>query len=151
VYADVLDQGGYVQYCYQNFLDPDINSSSFNSLNASPPKLDKKMMPYLQHAKQNCPKRAEDCEYRHFKDIIKAYLDSKHAGVTASKKAIHDKSKEKNKALNKVSSTRPSQIHANSEPGPTPTGQGYHHLSPTTLLFPCTILTTLPIITTISL
>jgi hypothetical protein len=101
-------------------LHPDINSSSFNSLNASPQKIDKKMMPCFQHAKQNCPKRAEECQYSHDRAVIKAYLDFRHSKVTGSKKAVHDKTKETFKALNK-----PSQIHSNNKHRPIPTGQGY--------------------------
>jgi len=36
------------------------------------PKLDKKMMPCFQHAKQNCPKKADECQYSHDRAVIKA-------------------------------------------------------------------------------
>ena len=109
VYQDVLDQPSYVQYCYQNYLYPDLNPSALSSVSAPASELDKKMMPFFQHAKQNCPNKADECQYSHDRAVIKAYLDTQHAKVTGSKKAIHDKTKETFKALNKSSSFRPSQ------------------------------------------
>ena len=125
VYQDVLDQPSYVQYCYQHFLYPDLNPSSLSSVSTPVPKLDKKMMPCFQHAKQNCPKKADECQYSHDRAVIKAYLDAQHAKVTGSKKAIHDKTKETFKALNKSPSFRPSQIQSNNKPRPIPTGTGH--------------------------
>jgi hypothetical protein len=56
--------------------------------------------------------KADECQYSHDRAVIKAYLDTQHAKVTGSKKAIHDKTKETFKALKKSSSFRPSQIHS---------------------------------------
>ena len=108
VYQDVLDQPSYVQCCYQNFLYPDLIPSSLSSVSAPAPKLDKKMMPCFQHAKHNCPKKADECQYSHDRAVIKAYLDTQHAKVTNSNKAIPDKTKETFKTLNKSPSFRPS-------------------------------------------
>jgi hypothetical protein len=74
VHQDVLDQPSYVQYCYQHFLYSDLNPSSLSSVSAPAPKLDKKMMPCFQHAKKNCPKKADECQYSHDRAVIKAYL-----------------------------------------------------------------------------
>ena len=91
VYQDVLDQPSYVQYCYQHFLYPDLNPSSLSSVSAPAPKLDKKMMPCFQYAKQNCPKKADECQYSHDRAVIKAYLDAQHAKVTGSKETFMPK------------------------------------------------------------
>ena len=72
VYQDVLDQPSYVQYCYQHFLYPDLNPSSLSSVSGPAPKLDKKMMHCFQHAKRNCPKKADECQYSHDRVVIKA-------------------------------------------------------------------------------
>jgi hypothetical protein len=89
---------------------PDLTPSSLSSVSTPMLKLDKKMMPCFQHAKQNFPMKADECPYSHDRVIIKAYLDAQHAKLTGSKKAVHDKTKEIFKALNKSSSSCPSLI-----------------------------------------
>ena len=56
---------------------------------------------------------------------ITEYLNSHHAGVTSSKRAVHDKTKEIVKAYNKPTSSRAPQIYSNTRPRPTSVGQGY--------------------------
>lgn len=126
VYEDVLDQKSYVEYVHEHFMYPNVTRSSLTSITAPPAqKLDRKQMPCFQFVKQTCNKTAEQCDYSHSKDVINKYLDSLHAGVTNSKKAVHAKSKDTFKALSNSTSNRPPQIYSNTQPRQIPTGQGY--------------------------
>ena len=103
------------------------------------------MMSCFQPAKQNCPKKADEC-------CDQAYLAAQHAKVKCSKKAIHDKTKDTFNALNKSSSFRPSQLIPTTSLVQFQLVQAIvpvSHLFPILPPFLYTVLMTLPIITTI--
>ena len=128
VYSDVLDQKSHIQYVHETYFYPNQDPASFSALATSPvTPINKKDLPCFKFANQNCD-LGESCPYGHKKEKITEYLNSHHAGVTRSKKAVHDKNKETFKAYNKThvsTASRPPQIYSNTRPRPTPVGQGH--------------------------
>ena len=110
-------------------------------------------MPCFQHAKQNCPKKADECQHSHDRAVIKVYLDAQHAKVTSSKKAIHDKTKATFKALKSLLAFVPPKFIPTLNLVQFPLVQVIVPLfrpSPTLPPFPFTIPMILPIIMMIS-
>ena len=128
VYSDVLDQKSYIQYVHETYFYPNQDPTSISALTTSPvTPVNKKDLPCFKFASQNCD-LGDSCPYSHKKEKISEYLNSHHAGVTRSKKAVHDKNKETFKAYSKTpvpTTSRPPQIYSNTRPRPTPVGQGH--------------------------
>jgi hypothetical protein len=125
VYSDVLDQKSYVQYVHETYFYPNQDPASFSAIATSPVTPgNKKDLPCFKFANQNSD-LGDNCPYSHKKEKITEYLNSHHAGVTRSKKAVHDKNKETFKSYSKTPSARPTQIHSNTRPRPTLVGQSH--------------------------
>jgi hypothetical protein len=93
LYSD-LDQKSYIQYAHETYFYPNQDPASFSAIaTSSVTPVNKKALPCFKFAKQNCD-LGDSCPYSHKKEKITEYLNSHHAGVTHSKKAVHDKNKE---------------------------------------------------------
>lgn len=92
VYTDLLDNASYVQYVRANDFFQCQDPASISALTFPTP-VNKKDLPCFKFANQNCD-LGESRPYSHKKEKINEYLNSHHAGVISSKKAVHDKNKE---------------------------------------------------------
>jgi len=110
VYSDVLDQKSYIQYVHETYFYPNQDPASFSALTTTPvTAVNKKDLPCFKFAAQNCD-LGDKCPNSHKKEKITEYLNSHHAGVTRSKKAVHDKNKETFKSYNSNKTPIPTTI-----------------------------------------